>query len=777
MQRAASVGKLARSMFRPHCASMTHRTAVSAFVACTLLAVASAQNEEAEFNQRQAKALNSFAKKAFDKGFPRIAKVVWLQVHKLYDADNAEAWTALGYVKIGAGWNPDPKKPYPTTDTGSGAEGQPLQRQYEALKKDLANQHRGQAERAAKAGRTDLALHHWRMVLRWVDNDAQAQKALEHREVGGVTGTALEQTLFDRSKMMEKVVEEQSRVTYEVKKVDSGVECPVLDKAQVKYITVRSEHFTLHGDAAEEENLLKALEWAERAMRVCEAAFPWQVPKEWWSQSDMASFTAKETYQQILRANNVENLEWKLEHTGGSTIGNTRVGINSGPQVLFDSCVRRVAQIHAGFRADAFSEGIGHTFVGMVFNNNRLHGIDLEKQQGTAASEEDREYQSPDFDVWKNLNLELAWRSTGGVPAKELPFCETAKFTNEQRIKAWSFCDYMMRRDPEMLRGMDQMAVELASKRIKQPTEFEKLFAEKHPDVSVAQLDKEWEDFWTGASPVLKAIQNNTPPLQAISKGVDKWLEAFNAARKEWGATPVLWSATLSTRCKEHAEYLKANKDQRGPALQHRQQVDLGGTYLGSKFAEMAIVETKVNLSSAKKMFESWVNLPGYRDALINNYVLSIGLYVDGDILVMNTVSGLGEPKAANVGWNYFPRKNDTVLDAEVSVDDLGPDVVALLEKHGKTGVKKIGQPITLHFGGTSGLGNRASYVCTVTTGKGEKIDGAILFPDGPHRTSAAPGVVAFIPFAPLPKGQIVYAWSFGDSDRQQSAKGQFTAR
>src|SRR5688572_33275704 len=114
------------------------RPLVTAVAVLVALGSATAQNEEVDFNQRQAKALNAFAKKAFDKGFPRIAKVVWLQVHKLYDPENVEAWTALGYSKIGASWNPDPKRPYPTADTGSGAEGQPLQKQYEALKKELA---------------------------------------------------------------------------------------------------------------------------------------------------------------------------------------------------------------------------------------------------------------------------------------------------------------------------------------------------------------------------------------------------------------------------------------------------------------------------------------------------------------------------------------------------------------------------------------------------------------------------------------------------------------
>lgn len=776
MQRRGPTATLARRLSRPYCASMTHRTAVSALAACVLLAAAPCQNEEADFNQRQAKALNAFAKKAFDKGFPRIAKVVWLQVHKLYDPDNAEAWTALGYVRIGSSWNPDPKRPYPTADTGSGADGQPLQRQYEALKKELANQHRQQAEKWQKAGNKARADKHWAMVLRWVDNDEQAQKALAHFEIGGVTGTELEKTLYDRSKAIEKAVEEQSKVDYEVQKV-ADVRCEPADNAQVPYITVRSEHFTLHGDAAEEDNLKEALRWAERTLRVCEVAFPWQLKAKPWP-SEWAFFTAKETYQQILKANNVPDLQWKLEHSTTSGIGRTVVAATSGKPVLFDASVRNVARPYSGFASDGYSEGIGHTFVGMMFNNNRLFSVDLKKQQGTSASEEDREYTSPDFDVWKNLSLEMAWRSTGGVPANRLPFTEAASFTNEERIKAWSFCDYMMRRDPEMLRSMDQIAQELKRERNKQPAEFEKRFADKHPDVTIAQLDKEWEDFWTGATPVLKAIQNNTPPLAAISKGVDKWLEAFNAARKSHGKTPVTWSANFSARCKDHAEYLKKNKDLRSPADLHTQRVDLGGSYVGSLFAQMALVQPGANIGNAKKTFERWIYWPGYRDALVNNAILSVGMYLDGDILVINATSGIGTPKAADAGADCYPPRNDTqlIFDGEVPIAELGPEAAELLRKHGREGRKTIGFPLTLHFGSTGGVGVRGSLRCSVVDQKGNPIEGVLVFDDGEIRTTSAPGMVTFWPLDPL-KGKISFQWSWMAGDKQVTLRGAFAAK
>jgi len=753
-----------------------HRTLALVSCALTLAVATAAQNDDDALNQRQAKSLNAFAKKAFDKGFPRIAKVVWMQTIKLYDPDNAKAWQSLGYVKIGNSWNPDPDNPYPSEDTGSGAEGQPLRKAYEKLKKDLAGKHRAQAKKWQKAGRADRADQHWRLVLRWIDGDTEAQEALSHVEVGTLSGTGLEKTLYDRSKAIERAVEEQSKIDYEAEKVD-GVECPPLVVAQVPYVTVRSKHFTLHGDPEEEENLLEAVQWAERALEVCKAAFPWSFrdgpwPLEW------GFFTDKETYQQILKANQVPDLQWKLEHSSTSNIGNVRVGATSGKQVLLDACVRNVASVYSGFRSDGYSEGIGHTFVGMMFNNNRLFAVDLKKQQGTTASEEDQEYNSPDFDIWKNLSLEMAWRSTGGVPANKLPFCQAAAFTNDERIKAWSFSDYMMRRDPEMLRSMDQIAQQLKQKRSKQPMQFEAMFAEKHSDATIPQLDQEWEDFWTGASPVLKAIQNNTPPLDSISKGIDKFLTAFNNARSKFGATPVRWSANLSARCKDHAVYLANNKDQRGPALEHTQSVALGGSYVGSMFAEMALVDTKASGSKAKKMFDDWVYLPGYRDALLNNTILTVGMFVDGSVLVINSVSGIGTPKKADAGVRCFPKSNDprALFDGTVKVADLGPDIRKKLADIGHADKEVLGFPLTLHFGGTGGIPNRKGITCTVQDKKGKLIEGFYTYDDGTVRTSCAPGMVVFWPLEPL-KGETHFAWVWGDGGRSQSARGTFQAK
>ncbi len=751
--------------------------ALALFLACPLVA----QDDDAKFNESQAKKINAFADKAFKKGFPRAARLEWLKVLKLYDFDNAVARDKLGFDKSGRVWVARPNFKYPLEDTGESKDGRSLFSAYEKLKKQLAAAHKSEAKKWAKAERRDKELFHYGMVLRWVRDDTEAQNALEHQEVGGVTGTGLEQTLYDRSKMIEKVVAEQAKVQYGVEKVEK--ECAVLKRAQVPYISVKSEHFLLHGDEAELENLKEALQWAERARVVCAEAFPWQVNVT----GEYAFFTSKDTYKQILKAHadKIPNLEWALEHTSTRTLDNIRVGATGGAQTLFDACVRNVARGHSGFIRPGLGEGIGHTFVGMIFNNNRLFSVDTKKQEGTTTTEEDNEYTSPDFDVWKNLALEMAWTMTGGIAASEIPFVEVGSFTNEERIKCWSFCDYVMRRDPNLLRQLDRAGLEdLAQKdrprslgQRKQRGEQLDAAYSKKVGVSIAQLDKEWEDFWTEATPVLAAIRNNTPPLASVSKGVEKWLKALNAARTKLGATECNWSSNLSARCKEHAEYLKTNKKERGPAAEHRQLVDLGGTHLGNMFAQMAVVETGAKVGKAKKIFERWMTIPGYRDALINHTLRTVGIYTDGDIFVMNVISGIGTPRSKKSGYSPYPRNAARGVPTEAKVADLGPELVELLEKHGKGKKKTVGFPLTIHFGGTQIPGDKHSYKCRARSGRGEPIEGAILFDDGKIRNTSSPGLITFIPFEPLPRGEVEVTWTWKLDSGDKSLKTKFTTK
>jgi len=729
------------------------------------LAVAQSK-EEVKFNQDQAKALHGYAEGAYKKGFPKVAKRVWLMLLSEYDPDHEEAREALGYERVGSSWAMRSDFVYPRDDKPDAGAAKSLQSKWEGVAKKVAANHKRQAEKYAKAGRTDMSLRHYEKVIFFAPTDEDAQAALDHKPVAGLTGTGLEQILFDRSKKIEKIVAEESRKDYPVEILGDDATHPFLENAKLKYRTVKSEHFIVRGDF-EVELLIEAAKNAERAMRVMEVVCEGydgfsRDPKRWIT--DEVYFQDKGDYVQVIKANSdlvtPEQLEFLVEHTRGSSlIGKGRaLGINApmNEQGVYDGAVRSVAQAYSNLRTAAMREGIGHTIVGMMFNNNRSFIVDRREQLRTTTGEEDIDKFSPNMDTWGELALEAAWKLSEGTPAANLPLIDAAKFPDDARIKSWSFCDYLVRRDPTLLHALDSLSDQ------RHPIQVEKEFTARNEGLSVAQLEKEWKDFWTGASPVLKAIKSNTPPLTTVNKDVKKWLEAFNKERKERGVTEVTWSSDYSGRCREHVAYLTLNEDQRGGAAEQGQDPELeGGSHLGDMFAQMALVET--NARKAKDVFNAWMHVPGYRDALINQSLRTIGLYVDGEILVIDAIRGLGRAPEGKGGYVVYPNSKRDAVPDRVAVADLGAEVRSRLDAAGRADQEYVGYPISLHHFGNGGLaGERDSYKCVLKM-QGETFEGFLHMADGgANRRTSAPGMVVFYPLEPLKKGREYEAvWTF----------------
>src|SRR5690606_30960365 len=176
--------------------------------------------------------------------------------------------------------------------------------------------------------------------------------------------------------------------------------------------------------------------------------------------------------------------------------------------------------------------------------------------------------------VWTDLAIEFAWEGTD-TPAARLPLITAAQFTSEERIKSWSFCDYLLRRDPKLLRVLDRTSTK------SNPNQVAAAFAETSGGVTLDALDEDWRRFWTDDTPILRAIRGKETPLEAVSKAAPAFLAAFNELRSGLRAGPVAWSASASADCKQHAEYLIANKRARGPIAEHSQDPELKGGTLG----------------------------------------------------------------------------------------------------------------------------------------------------------------------------------------------------
>lgn len=732
-------------------------------------AAAAQSKEELKFNADQAKVLHGYAEGAYKKGFPKIAKRVWLMLLSEYDPDHEEAREALGYERVGNSWALLSDFVYPRDDSPDASAAKSLQSKWASTAKKVAGNHKRQAEKYAKAGRTDMSLRHYEKVIFFDPEDEDAQEALNHKPVAGLTGTDLEQTLYERSKKIEAAVAAEARKDYPVEVLGDDAAHPYLEKAKLEYKTVKSEHFTVRGDF-EVELLIEAAKYAERAIRVmevvCEGYEGFNPDPNRWV-TDEVYFQDKGAYVQVLQANadlmSPEDLAFRVEHTRGSALfsRNAVLGVNAplNEQGVYDGAVRSVAQSYSNLRTAAMREGIGHTIVGMMFNNNRSFIVDRREQLRTTTGEEDIDKFSPNMDTWGELALEAAWKLSEGTPAANLPLITADKFPDDARIKSWSFCDYLVRRDPTLMLGLDGLSDQRVGFKV------EEEFTARNDGLAIAQLEKEWKDFWTGASPVMKAIKSNTPPLATVTKDVKKWLEAFNKERVERGVTEVTWSSDYSGRCREHVEYLLLNEDERSPAALQGQDPELeGGSHLGDMFAQMALVETEAK--KAKDVFNGWMHIPGYRDALINQSLRTIGLYVDDDVLVIDAIRGLGRAPQGKGGYAVYPSSKAEASPVQVRVEDLGTELQELLARHDRADQEVVGYPISLHHFGNGGLaGERDSYKCVLKV-QGETVEGFLHMADGgSNRRTSAPGMVVFYPFEPLKKGREYEAiWTFEHS-------------
>jgi hypothetical protein len=445
-----------------------------------------------------------------------------------------------------------------------------------------------------------------------------------------------------------------------------------------------------------------------------------------------------------------------------------------------DMAARWVAQSYAGFKCDALFEGIGHTIVGLLIGYNLNYTIGEDKEDGTVASRTRKlKLETPDMAVWQELAVDTAWENTS-VPAAQLAFLKAASFPTEGRIKAWSFCHYLLLRDPELMHKLDACPGE----KVRNPTELREKFTAT-AGVAIDALDEEWRTFWTKDTPLLRGIRGGeTSPLAAVNEEAFVWIDAINAQRKAIAQSvkglelhALHWSETYSEDCKLHVDYLEKHKSERGLGKEDSQDLNKeGGTLRGRQFAQGAIVV--VGGGKPDKMMESWLLWPGYRHVLLDPRLEVVGAFANKNIVVIDVTRGI-VPDEKGKGAQY-PFGNATNIPHEIDVADLGPEVRKFLDAHGGKGAKKVGFPITKHdYGRADGSMNSAPdhYKCELLLLGKDPVPGVVHLPHGRgSRRASARTMVVFYPLQPLKRGTMyTYAWTEGD--KKEDKPNQFTTK
>lgn len=717
---------------------------------------------EAEVQALGARELNAYATLAVKNGFPKRAREIWLEVVGEYAPDDEVARKATGYYRHGTVWQRDPKFEAQEHEEPNVAGARALEAKWNGIAQKLGEAHRTLAATLTAAGNTARATYHTQRTLRFLPADAKAAQSGGMQQFEGITGNEVDITILRRSRLMDRAITRLNEKAFPAKPLTE--KHAVLDKAGLEYSGWQTEHFTVYGDY-EPEVLQEAAAWAERSLAFCEealAGYP-EFPSRGTQTRKMAFWKEKATYIKLVEAHadsiGRDRVEFVTKNTAATQIKDVHTAGPDGSQVVFDLAVRWVAQDFVGVHADAMREGVGHAIVGMFFGRNLVFSVGQQKQEGTVAGKrEEQKLLLPDMETWKELAVELAW-SQSGTPAAKLPLLKAAQFPTDGRIKSWSFCDYLLRREPRMLKQLDNTVAKARN---------ENDVAAAFGDVAklpLAEVEAGWRRFWTEDSALKRAILQKSTPLEAASKEAPVWLEQFNRLRQQFGGGPVGWSSQLSTDCKQHADYLKANRDLKGPEQEHTQQPGKPGfSNAGRSFAQTAVVWRD---KDPKKAVESWLLLPGFRDAILNRNIDTAGIYAEAGLVVLdasrgrapsNQVTAVPFPAADIAGG----RHKDPV-PAAVDVELLGPEVKKLLRANKREKQKQIGLPLSLHLYSS----NAEGVTCTVTA-QGAPVAGWLVRGNGSiHRTSA-PGLWVFYPAEPLKKGvdiKAVWTWANGKHD------------
>jgi hypothetical protein len=712
--------------------------------------------EEVEVLALGARELGAYAAVCEKNGFPKRARQLWREVLGEYQTEDEAARKALGFVRVGTAWQRDPKHEAQDREELDAAAAQKLAQRFEAVAQRLGEAHRSVALALHAVGKAERATYHQQRTLRFLPEDGKVAAVGKLEQFEGVTGTPADLALLRRSRLMDRAVARLIAQAMPAKEVDT--KDATLDAAGLPYKAVQSAHFVVFGDF-EVAVLQTAAAWAERALAFCGEAFAGYdgFPARGDSTRKLAFFQQKASWVKLIEAHRnslgAERVEFITKNASATRLHDLHTAGPEGLEVVYDLAVRWVVQDYAGFASDALREGIGHAVVAMFFGRNLVFSVGQQQSGGTSSGQrQDVRLLLPDLDTWRELAVEIAW-AQGTTPAARLPLLKAAEFPTDGRIKAWSFCDYLLRRDPGLLKHLDASGSGARTQNV-----VIEAFQERSGQ-ALPLVDAGWRRFWTEDSAVKRAVLQKLTPLEAVSKEAPVWLEQFNRMRGVLGAPPVGWSSQLSTDCKQHADYLKLNKDAKGPEQEHTQLPGKPGySNSGRGFAAQALVWRDKDV---KRSVESWLLLPGYRDALLNRNLDTVGLYAEGGLVVLDAQRG--RQAGTTVTSSLFPaadlqggRKRDPI-PAAVDVEWLGPEVRQLLVRHQRGKQKQVGFPLTLHLHNSSSEGVQ----CTVTA-QGAPVAGWLVRGNGAIRRTSAPGLWVFYPAEPWKKGiEVKASWTW----------------
>ncbi|MGB3969698.1 MAG: hypothetical protein WBO45_23385 [Planctomycetota bacterium] len=682
---------------------------------------------------------------------------IWLD----YAENDDKAREKCGFVKVGDLWRKDVARLVLDKNLTPDAKAmKKIEQDWQNLKKDLLAEHRALGAGWQQAGDAARAGRHWRRVLDLQPGDKEAASALALQGFEGFAGSATELAMLRRARTIRTACDWLNRTAFPV--ADEAGKHALLTAAKVEHIGVRSEHFAVWGNLPPAD-LRQIAADCERALLLAHTLLgTWRgsvfVPAR---RRDMVFVHQPAQYAAILdqcasqfEAARLQFLKGEVDQAfvehGGRQLRLHKAHL--GIEASRDQAVRGVVQDAVGVYTEGLYEGLGHAACGFLFGRTLTFLVEQQKAK-TVASFQPRML-APDMATWMKIAEESAWAKSD-TRTSELVLLSAARFTTEQRVKAWAMCHYLMHWRPDLLHQLDQSQ----NKDIRTPPEVETEFM-RRTTVDLRKVDHDWREFWGRGGELRKAMAAEVVP--ADEKAPDRApklrarsvVDAVNAARAAAMRGPagffVTASADVATAIKfdeqlGKAEAERSKKPKENIALPAAPAC-IGRTVLWSRQQEPVAAVAE------------WLLRPSARDLLLHPGRELFGGSTCPSVCVLDAaLPGLPTTTGLPLCW---PRDGQRDVPASVAVSALGPRAIAALVAAGKQPSDTVGIPVSLHFARAIDPAVLAKVGCRVWSGNHELVVVPVVYGGGADDGDGADGVVAFVPLVALPaKSRVEVTW------------------
>jgi len=695
-----------------------------------------------------------------------LRREIWMD----YDEGDKRAREKSGFIQVGNSWRIDAEALVLDRNLkGNKSKISKVERELKKLTKKLLKEHRAMAAAWTKAGDTGKAARHWQRVLRFVPGDDKAAEALAIREFEGFVGNEHDLTMLRRGRAIHLACDWLNRHDFPVTELKDQ-RLPLLEAAGLEHSGVASEFFKVWGTLPVADLEIIAQD-CERTLLLAQTIFGVSTGEMFEPKRIRNLVFVKDQGEyaemiEVCRNQFTEDrLKFLRDHVdmcylnhGGESLRVYKGEL--GMAVSRDQAVRGVMQDAVGADADGLWEGLGHAACGFLFGQT-LSFLQEQLNEITSASHVQRRL-APDLETWMKIATESAW-SKSDTRTSELVLIKAARFTNEQRVKAWAICHYFSHWHPEYILQLDESKTEI----IRTPPDIEKEFL-RRTGYELPKIDAEWRTFWARGAELRAAMTRDPLPNKKAKnrKAIERsrsLVDAINYCRAESRVGPLGYYLDASPDFLSVRRYEKALRKAEKEEAKRKKKAK-GKKYESVVFPEVPAAIGKTVLWSRADKPEgavlTWLSNPRFRDSLLapGRDLFAVPSDVGGHLL------GIAYPIKPTVHGDpmVWPRDKQTQVTGKARVADLGARAQRAVAAAGIAADAVVGMPVSLHFARKVDAKLLAKIKCSLFVRNIPKPGILVSYheplaaSEGQPACVAVDGLVAYVPQQPVPSGATV---------------------